>query len=67
MKITVNYVKSRWEIDLPEGTTIADAIVAVGVPVNDIGFAIMNGKVVRKDCVLKDGEDITLYAAIVGG
>jgi len=67
MKVIVNYVKSRWEIDLPEGTTVADAIAAVGVPVNDIGFAIIKGKVVRKDYVLKDGDGITLYAAIVGG
>jgi len=67
MKIVVNYVKGRWEIDLPEGATVADAISAIKVPVDDIGFAIIDGKVVRKDYGLKNGDEVTLYAAIVGG
>jgi len=67
MKVTVNYVKDRWEVDLPEGAPVADAIIAVGVPVDDIGFAMIAGRIVRKDYVLADGDDVTLYAAIVGG
>jgi len=67
MRVTVNYVKSKWEINLTSGATVADAIAAIGVPVDDIGFAIIQGKVVRKDYMLTDGDDVTLYPAIVGG
>ena len=61
------YVKSGAEIDLPEGAAVADAIALVGIPSDNVGFAMVEGKVVRKDYVLKDGDVVTLHATIVGG
>ncbi|MCL2285634.1 MAG: MoaD/ThiS family protein [Firmicutes bacterium] len=67
MKITVKYLKGRSEIDLPEGSTIDDAIAAGGFPADDIGFGVINGKAVPKDYVLADEDEVTLYPSIVGG
>ena len=67
MKITVKYLKGRSEMDLPEGSTLEDAIFAGGLPTDDIGFGVINGKAVPKDYTLADGDEVTLYPSIVGG
>ena len=74
MKITVKtgawadkYVKGRSEIDLPENATVTDAITALDIPIDDVGFAVINSVAVRKDHPLKNETFVTLHPAIMGG
>jgi len=67
VKVTVEYEKSRSQIDLPEGAAITDAIAAIGIPEDDVGFGVIRGRAVRKDYTLTDGDEVTLYQPIVGG
>jgi len=57
----------RVELELPDGATVVDAIEAVGVPVDAVGFGVVGGNAVRKDYKLVDGMEVALYPPIVGG
>ena len=62
------YVQTeRIELILDKTATVADAIVAVGVPVDSVGFGVVGGNAVRKNFPLYEGAEVTLYPPIVGG
>jgi len=61
------YVKGRSEIDLPENATVMDAIITLDIPIDDVGFAVIDSIAMRKDYPLKNGNIITLHPTIVGG
>lgn len=67
MRVTLKHVKDTFLLDLPDGATVAQAMAAQGIADEDVGFAVIEGGAVRKDYVLKDGDTVMLYPAIVGG
>ena len=75
MKVTVvpgswaqKYVQSERVIaNLPLGATVADAIIAAGIPLDIVGFGVVGGNAVRKDFQLAEGAEVHLYPPIVGG
>lgn len=67
MTVTLKHVRNVYTLDLPEGATIGEAMAAQAIADDEVGFAVIGGKAVRKDYVLKDGDDVMLYPAIVGG
>ena len=75
MKITVEtgnwaarYVdESVLTLDMPEDTTVADVIDAIGIPAEETGIIVVDGKAVARDCVLSDGDVLKIYPVIIGG
>ena len=75
MKITLKtdawaaiYLKERTLVlDMPEGSTVFDAITAAKIPEAEAGITVINGKAVPKKQVLSDGAVIKVHPIIVGG
>jgi sulfur carrier protein ThiS len=54
-------------IELPEGSTAADAIRKAGVDANEVHVLIINGVSARADQVLAAGDRLGLFPSIGGG
>jgi sulfur carrier protein ThiS len=57
-------------IDLPTGSTCADALKAVGIDWEadqSFGFASVNGRRVMIDTTLNDGDQLKAFSKIGGG
>ena len=62
------YVKERTLVlDMPEGSTVFDVIIAAKIPEAEAGITVINGKVVPKKQVLSDGAIIKVHPIIIGG
>jgi len=59
--------QGNYDVELPNKSTITDAIRAIGLPNDIVGIAIVNGIAVRKDFILNDKDVIILHPPIVGG
>lgn len=55
------------ELDLPEGTTVYDAISRFDIPLNDESVIVLNGLTVDLSTPLKEGDMVTAFSAIAGG
>ncbi|MBM4428269.1 MAG: hypothetical protein FJ031_13700 [Chloroflexi bacterium] len=55
------------ELDVPEGTTVYDAISRFDIPLNDESVIVLNGLTVDMDTPLKEGDMVTAFSAIAGG
>jgi len=53
---------------LPNGSTVMDAVSIIGVPFEEIGFAMLDGKVINREVhKLADGDYVEIYPVIFGG
>jgi sulfur carrier protein ThiS len=61
--------KRSWlEIDLPETTTLSDIVQRLGVPLDEIAIATVNGQVVSlKEAHVSDDDRVELYPPVGGG
>ena len=55
------------EIDVPDGTTVRDAISRFDIPLDDTSVIVLNGLTVDLDMPLKEGDMVTAFSAIAGG
>lgn len=55
------------ELDVPEGSTVYDAISRFDIPLNDESVIVLNGLTVDMSTPLKDGDMVTAFSAIAGG
>lgn len=55
------------ELDIPEGSTVRDAISRFDIPLNDESVIVLNGLTVNLDTPLKEGDMVTAFSAIAGG
>lgn len=55
------------ELDLPNGTTVYDAISRFDIPLNDESVIVLNGLTVDMSTLLKEGDMVTAFSAIAGG
>jgi molybdopterin converting factor small subunit len=55
------------ELDIPDGSTVHDAISCFNVPLNDESVIVLNGLTVDMDTPLKEGDMVTAFSAIAGG
>lgn len=55
------------EIDVPDGTTVRDAISRFNIPLDDTSVVVLNGLTVDLNMSLKEGDMITAFSAIAGG
>ncbi len=55
------------ELDVPEGTTVHDAISRFDIPLDDSSVIVLNGLTVDLNTPLQDGDMVTAFSAIAGG
>jgi molybdopterin converting factor small subunit len=55
------------EIDLPDGTTVYDAISRFDIPLDDTSVIVLNGLTVDMSTPLREGDMVTAFSAIAGG
>lgn len=55
------------QLDVPDGTTVYDAISRFDIPLNDESVIVLNGLTVDMDTPLKEGDMVTAFSAIAGG
>lgn len=55
------------ELDVPDGTTVYDAISRFDIPLNDESVIVLNGLTVEMSTQLKEGDMVTAFSAIAGG
>jgi sulfur carrier protein ThiS len=55
------------ELDIPEGTTVHDAISRFDIPLNDESVIVLNGLTVDLSTPLQEGDIVTAFSAIAGG
>lgn len=75
MKITVDtgswaaaYVNQRLvSLDLPEASNVADVLDAVGIPQEEAGLAILDGKVISREHSLSEGDSVKIQPMVLGG
>lgn len=56
-----------YKVDLPEGATVADLMSALGMPVDDVNQAFVNGQTVDLAHVLADGDNVRVFSPLGGG
>ena len=54
-------------LDVPEGADIAKVLPLLGVPDRVPLVAMVNEKVEHLDCVLKEGDVLSLFPPVAGG
>ncbi|MBP39368.1 MAG: MoaD/ThiS family protein [Dehalococcoidia bacterium] len=54
-------------IELPEGSTVGDAMRALGTPDTSQWNAAISGELVYADTVVSDGDSILVFTPIQGG
>jgi sulfur carrier protein ThiS len=64
-------VGNAMPLDLPEGTTILEAIKPFGLPMNLVKLVLINGVYIapeqRGERVLQDGEVLAIWPPVAGG
>jgi molybdopterin converting factor small subunit len=74
MKVTVKLFASfrtgRFDIesvDYPAGTTVADVADGLKLPQSELGIMMINGRHVKLDRPLADGDTLALFPLLGGG
>ncbi len=55
------------ELDVPDGTTVYEAISKFDIPLDDTSVIVLNGLTVDMFTPLKEGDMVTAFSAIAGG
>lgn len=55
------------ELNLPPGTTIREAVLPFGFPLDESSVVVLNGLTVPLDTGLSEDDTITAFSAIAGG
>jgi len=54
-------------LEMAEGATLFDLISKVGLPEEEVGVAVLNGKAIAREYVLANEDRIKLHPAVFGG
>jgi molybdopterin converting factor small subunit len=61
-------LKRRLELELPQGTTLADLLARLEIELSpDVMLLVVNGRIVELAYELKDGDIVNLMPALSGG
>lgn len=55
------------EIELPDGSTVADLIEQVEIPAREVKIAFVNGRTRPLDWLLESGDEAGIFPPIGGG
>lgn len=58
---------SQSTLELPDGSTVQDAVNILAIPREFLMLAIVNGKTATMESVLKDGDTLEFLPPISGG
>ena len=58
---------STVEVELPPGSTAADALTRFNVPLGPETVILLNGLTVASDAPLSEGDEIAAFSAVAGG
>ena len=54
-------------LEIPEGASVSRAIERMGLKDWEVGLVLINGTHATKESILKDRDQLTLIAPLVGG
>lgn len=57
----------RFNLDDATGKPLAEVLVSLGLPENETGLAVINGRRVGSSDILQDGDQVNVYPYIIGG
>jgi len=55
------------DLDLPDGTTVREALSRFPIPLDDSSVIVLNGLTVDLDTPLTQGDVVSAFSAIAGG
>jgi len=55
------------ELDVPDGTTVREAMSRFAIPLDETSVIVVNGLTVDLDTPLKAGDVVSAFSAIAGG
>jgi len=55
----------KW--DIPEGSTVAQVLIMLNLPGNEIKTILINGRKANMETVLKEGDVLAVFPIIMGG
>ena len=55
------------QLQLAEGSVVADALAELVIPPDEIGIILINGKAVSRSTALVDGDILEVLPLIIGG
>lgn len=55
------------DLDLPDGTTVREALSRFPIPLDDSSVIVLNGLTVDLDTPLTQGDIVSAFSAIAGG
>jgi molybdopterin converting factor small subunit len=55
------------ELDVPDGTSVREAMSRFPIPLDDTSVIVVNGLTVDLDTPLKAGDIVSAFSAIAGG
>ena len=58
---------SPMEVDLPQGSTLADLVDHLGLPPEKVRVIFVNGRVRPRDHVLVAGDEVGIFPPVGGG
>lgn len=59
--------RTRFELELPEGATVADILAALRVPSRVETVLLVNGRRAERGTAVSPGDEITLFPPMEGG
>ncbi len=59
--------RDRAVVEVPEGSTVSEALRRLGVPANQVWMSAVNGDMVAPDTPLKAGDSLEVVAPVAGG
>jgi len=54
-------------LEPPEGTTVRDLLIRLGVPENSVKIIFLNGVHASLDRILSDGDQLGVFPPVAGG
>ncbi|MCL1820202.1 MAG: MoaD/ThiS family protein [Oscillospiraceae bacterium] len=70
MKVTALFTGNTAEprsLELHSESTVADVITLLGIPGDEAGLTVINGKAVSHQTLLSDGDTVKIFPVIIGG
>jgi molybdopterin converting factor small subunit len=72
VKLFAHYREGRFKVDqktYPQNTNAGDIVKDIGINESDlpIGVLLINGRHVKKDYILKDGDNFSIFPKVGGG
>ena len=58
---------SRMDIELPQGSTLADLVEHLGLPPEKVRVIFVNGRIQQRDHILVSGDEVGLFPPVGGG